>query len=174
MTNPNLPSVEYLHKRLRLDAETGKLFWRDCDSMPQRWRSRYAGKEAFTATTVSGYKHGAINDKIIYAHKAIWAMHHGAWAEDKVDHISGDKCNNRMENLRAVSQSENMRNACKRSDNTSGICGVVWHKVSKKWKAQMQVDGKAYYLGVFPTIEEAAAVRAAASREHGFTERHGT
>jgi hypothetical protein len=70
MTDKNLPSIEYLHKRLRYDSETGKLFWKDCDEMPKHWRTihvdgrpRYIGlfatlDEAAEARATAASKNG--------------------------------------------------------------------------------------------------------------------
>lgn len=173
MTNQNLPSIEYLHKRLRFDAETGKLFWRECQDMSKQWNGRYADKEALAAPS-NGYKRGHIDGTLLLAHRAVWAIAYGSWPNGQVDHINGNRSDNHLSNLRDVMQSENQRNAMKRSDNTSGVCGVVWHKRVKKWQAQMRAKNKNIHLGYFTTIEEAATARAAASKEHGYTERHGT
>lgn len=57
-----LPSAEYLRKRLRYEPETGKLFWLDYEGMPQRWRTRWVGKEAFTHVKSHGYRVGRIDN----------------------------------------------------------------------------------------------------------------
>ena len=174
MTDKNLPSIDYLHKRLRYEPETGKLFWRDCEEMLKSWRTRYAGKEAFTADAGNGYRRGSVNNVNFFAHRVGWALHHGKWPSDQIDHINGVRDDNRIINLRVVSYQENGRNASMRSDNTSGVCGVVWHKRYKNWQARIKVDGRLKHLGSFATIADAAAARAEASRQYGYTDRHGT
>lgn len=173
MTDKNLPSIDYLHKRLRYEPETGKLFWRDCDEMPKRWRTRWAGKEAFTANG-KGYKRGRIDDVNFQAHRVIWALHNGEWPTDQIDHINAVRDDNRISNLRAVTNAENQRNVSMKSNNTSGVCGVSWCNKRGKWLAQIGVDGRTRNLGRFTTFDAAAAARAEASRQHGFTDRHGT
>lgn len=173
MTDKNLPSIDYLHKRLRYEPETGKLFWRDCEEMPKKWRTRYAGNEAFTSANGHGYRKGSIYGVMFQAHRVIWAIHYGEWPSDQIDHINGVRNDNRISNLRVVTNQENGRNSSMRSDNTSGVCGVCWHKASGKWHAHIMVDGRSKHLGLFPTIAAAAAARAEASRRYGFTDRHG-
>lgn len=174
MTDKNLPSIDYLHKRLRYEPETGKLFWRDCEEMPEWWRARYAGKEAFTADNGKGYRIGVIDDLRFKAHRVIWAIHYGEWPIDQIDHINGVRDDNRISNLRVATRQENGRNASMYRSNTSGVCGVHWRKANGKWTAQITIDGRVKHLGYFTTIEAAAAARAVASRQHGFTDRHGT
>jgi len=174
MTTQNLPSVEYLRKRLRYEPETGKLYWLDCEDMPNWWRTRWVGREAFTSDNGKGYRQGRIAGRLYRAHRVIWALVYGTWPEDQIDHKNGDKADNRIENLRVVSHAENSRNVGKRVDNTSGAGGVYWNKHGEKWHARVEVNGKLHHLGYFTSFDDAVAARKAAAREHGFTERHGT
>lgn len=174
MTDKNLPSIDYLHKRLRYEPETGKLFWRDCDEMPRWWRTRWAGKEAFTHVNSHGYRTGRIDGVTFKAHRVIWAIHYVEWPDEQIDHINGVRDDNRISNLRVVTNQENQRNASMRSNNTSGVCGVRWHKAAGKWQARIMVDGRYKHLGLFSSFDAAAEARAEASRQHGFTDRHGT
>ena len=173
MTDKDLPTIEYLHKRLRYEPETGKLFWRDCEEMSKQWRARYAGKEAFTSNDGSYYL-GAINGKMLRTHRVAWALYCGKWPQKHIDHINGIRTDNRIQNLRDVARKENSRNQSMRRNNTSGVCGVRWYRPTGKWIASIMVDGHAKHLGYFSTLEGAATARAEASRQHGFTDRHGT
>lgn len=76
-----------------------------------------------------------------------------------VDHIDGDTLNNHRNNLRLCTPSQNVMNAAKRSDNTSGYTGVHWSKQRKKYRAQIQVNGKGKCLGFFNNLLDAAAAR---------------
>jgi hypothetical protein len=174
MTNKNLPPIEYLHKRLRYEPETGKLFWRDCEEMPQRWRTRYAEAEAFTASDSRGYHHGSINGTTLWAHRVAYAIYSSEWPTHQIDHLNGAKYDNRIENLRAVTSQENNRNASMRSDNSSGVTGVCWNKNREKWQANISLGGRNKNLGLFDTIDAASSARLKASLEYGFTNRHGT
>lgn len=75
--------------------------------------------------------------------------------ESHVDHINGDRLDNRRCNLRLATNAENSRNREKQSNNTSGVIGVHWHKPRKKWLASVQVDGKRKHLGLFDNIFDA-------------------
>ena len=174
MTNTkSLLSTDYLRQRLRYEPETGKLFWLDYEGMPNSWRAKWVGKEAFTAQC-NGYRRGAIDGVMFYAHRVAYAIHHGEFPDDQLDHINGVKDDNRISNLRAVSNQENMKNMSMRRNNTSGVNGVFWHKPTGKWTAQVRVDRRCKHLGLFDTIEEAVAARKQADTKYGFTERHGT
>ena len=175
MTNTkSLPSIDYLRKRLRYEPETGKLFWLGYEGMPKRWRTRHAGNEAFTSYNSSGYLCGSIDNQCFRSHRIAWVLHYGEWPTGQIDHINGVRDDNRISNLRAVSNQENQKNKAMVSNNTSGVTGVSWFKVRRKWKAHIKVDGRYLHLGYFDFIEEAAAARKEAATKYGFTERHGT
>ncbi len=76
-----------------------------------------------------------------------------------VDHINGDKLDNRRGNLRVVSHAENLQNRTSANKNsTSGYRGVIWDKARQKWKAQVRLHGKCHLLGRYDDILEAAKV----------------
>lgn len=83
-----------------------------------------------------------------------------------VDHRDGDGLNNQFENLRVATRQEQNRNRRRRVDNLSGFTGVTWDKSNKKWRAQVMVDGKNIFLGLFFDPISAAHVRDAFVREH--------
>ena len=142
MTKPSLPTIEMLHKLLVCDAKAGKLFWRDrtpdmfackkrlAGDSCRAWNAAWAGKEALHTLT-HRYKHGSIFGYKYTAHRVIWAMHYGEWP-DQVDHINHDKADNRIENLRTVTHSENARNRKLNKNNTSGHAGVTWRSAGGK------------------------------------------
>lgn len=178
--NP-LPSPELLRQLLRYEPETGKLFWRerDTEGSTESWRTdwwnrRYAGKEALTAISNCGYLKGTVMGAYCKAHRAAWAITNGQWPSDQIDHIDGDKTNNRIANLRVVSNSINQKNRGMQSNNLSGFTGVSWHKVCSKWCATIGVDGRQVHLGTFESLDDAIAARKRAEIGAGYTERHGT
>lgn len=83
-----------------------------------------------------------------------------------VDHRDNNPSNNKLENLRWATSSENNANSKMQSNNTSGVKGVYWSKPKAKWYVHIQIDGVETHLGYFTTIEEATAVRRAAAQEH--------
>lgn len=179
MSKKDLPSVELLRKLLRYDPETGELLWRsrdvslfkaehDCNA----WNARFAEKPAggidgngYTLVRLLGRRSGL--------HRIAWAIHHGAWPADQIDHINGDTADNRIVNLREVTNQENGKNQKMPCNNTSGVMGVHWYKPGAKWQARIMVDGKYISLGYFDSIEDAAAARAKAEIKYGFHTNHG-
>jgi hypothetical protein len=82
-----------------------------------------------------------------------------------VDHRNRDKLDNTRANLRVVTRSENMHNRPKQSNNTSGLKGVSWDPIRRRWRASIKVAGRHHMLGRFATRAEAAsAYDAAATR----------
>jgi hypothetical protein len=84
----------------------------------------------------------------------------------QVDHVNGDRLDNRRANLRLATQRENSANTRKRSSNKSGVKGVVWDKARKKWAAYIKVNYRSIGLGRFDTIDAAAEAYATAARKH--------
>jgi hypothetical protein len=85
-----------------------------------------------------------------------------------VDHKSGNKLDNRKENLRIVTRSQNAMNRKLAKDNTSGYKGVFWDKQNKKWRARIGTNNKRINLGSFNDIKNAAiAYNEAALKYHG-------
>lgn len=102
--------------------------------------------------------------KTILMHRQIMAFPGSA----QIDHINGDKLDNRRCNLRLASNAENQYNRGKQKNNTSGFKGVRLNRKSNKWCAQLKFNGKFHYLGIFHTPEEAHEKYLQFSREkHG-------
>lgn len=180
----SLPSPDFLGNVLVCDAQKGILFWkkrtpdmfensnRHADHSCALFNSKFAGKEAFTATDTYGYKFGAIFGKTYRAHRVIWALTFGDWPNGQIDHINGNRSDNRIENLRVVSNAENQRNSKIRSTNTSGAAGVSWNKQRAKWQARITVDCKRMHLGYFDSLDEAKTARIKAELRYGFHANH--
>jgi hypothetical protein len=166
-------SIDYLRQRLRYEPETGKLYWLGYEDMPRRWLTRYSGREAFTTQHSKGYKTGYVDTATLFAHRVAWALYYGGWPTKQIDHINGVRHDNKISNLRVVSCQENNRNAKRREDNTSSVCGVYRKKSGGRWVAQIKVYGKQKYLGCFDTLEEATKVRKEAEVKYEFHENHG-
>jgi hypothetical protein len=123
-----------------------------------RWRARPGGNNLNYAVTL-------VNGATLYMHRVIM----GGGAKE-IDHINGDGLDNRRENLRGCSRSENARNTRGHfgSAKTSAFKGVNWVKKSKKWVACICHDSQQVRLGYFTSEEEAArAYDAAALELHG-------
>lgn len=135
------------------------------------WNTRYLHKPVGTLNS-KGYLVTRIMGRAYKLHRLAWFMVHAEWAEE-IDHINGDKSDNRIANLRSVTRAENMKNKPKYKQNSSGVIGVGWHKTTNKWIAKIRINGRDYHLGIFETIEGAAAARAAAEVRYGFHKNHG-
>ena len=167
MTNAKpLPPLTFLNECFRI-VEDSRLFWREdrpldhfsSDRYLRAWTTRFAGKEAGNIRKRDGYRvvritHSGV-ERLISTHRFIWAIYHHEQPKLtlEIDHLDGDRLNNHIDNLRLVTPSDNRRN-------------------SKRW-SYFRIGVKHKHLGYFDDIEEAAAVRKAASIEHGFTDRHG-
>lgn len=175
MANKHLPSAEVLRQLLRYDSTTGLLFWRERDVSwfptsggAARWNGKHAGKVALTSQNRQGYLQGQVLKVCVKAHRVAWAIHYGHWP-DHVDHINGDVKDNRIVNLRSVSQADNNRNAKVRRDNKTGFPGIQQYGPNGRWKAVIGND----YIGLFDTLEQAISARKAAQAERGFHRNHG-
>jgi hypothetical protein len=101
-----------------------------------------------------GYIKITIDRKQYYAHKLAWFYVYDVFP-DLVDHVDRNRSNNRIENLRLATASQNQQNQLLRSNNTSGFKGVSYYKRTGKWKTEIQVNGVRKCLGYFDTPEKA-------------------
>ena len=184
MAKKQLPSPETLRQLLRYEPETGKLYWlprnvtmfKDCRSREAAcncWNTKYAHNEAFTSVSTAGYHHGTLGDRTHRAHRIIWAIVHGEWPANLIDHINGARADNRLVNLRVVTNRENARNKMRHSNNASGVNGVSWDPRESKWYAYITIGKRMFGLGRFSNFNEAVEVRKDAEKELGFHANHG-
>lgn len=160
------------------DYESGFLEWKIrpiemfCDERAWKiWNTRYAKKKI--DNNRRGYIGVRIFGKNYFAHRVIWAIHYGKWPKNQIDHINGVARDNRLANLRDVENSINHRNIKLPSNNTSGRIGVRLIKKTGRWKAEITVNKKYIFIGLFDTFEEACSARQAVEKEHGFLAAHG-
>lgn len=162
-------SVERLREVLRLDTATGLLYWRERDSNP--FNARFAGRQAINTAHGGGYRAGCVDGQCVLAHRVVYALHSGAWPSGEIDHINGDRTDNRPLNLRDVTRLENTRNRAKSSRTKNRHLGV--YQRGESWQATICLGGKSICLGTFHTCEDAIAARKAAERQAGFHSNHG-
>jgi hypothetical protein len=120
------------------------------------------GSPAGSFDPSTGYHKTYINKKFYKTHRLIFFYHNGYFPEF-VDHIDGNKTNNKIENLRPTTKSQNAMNQKVRADNKTGTKGVMWHKRDKKWFVQLRVNLKRYSFGYYDDKElaELVAIEAA-------------
>jgi len=139
---------EILTAALDYDPETGVFRWKVVTSN----RVKVGDAAGFPD---NGYVRLSIYGSQFMAHRLAWFYVHGQWPDDEVDHISMDRSDNRIANLRPATKSENMRNRPAQKNNKVGLKGVCEHKQQPgKYTAQITQNRKKKHLGVFTSPEE--------------------
>jgi hypothetical protein len=134
------------------DYSDGVLYWKI-----KTERCVKIGQPAGTLDKRTGYHRVRVDCKFQKAHRIIFLYHHG-YLPDFVDHIDGNKTNNKIENLRGATLSQNCMNQKISTRNTSGTKGVMWHKRDKKWFVQLRVNSKCHSFGYYEDKELAELV----------------
>jgi hypothetical protein len=157
-----LPPLELVQQLLDYDPKLGSFCWKD-----NRGNKGCMGKPA--GSIQRGYVNIYINGKDYRAHRLAWLLETGADpAENQIDHINGNKSDNRFTNLRLATNSENACNRTTSSRNTSGFKGVSYSRRKKAWRADVRKNGVNHHIGHFPTPELAhMAYCKAAAELHG-------
>jgi len=122
-----------------------------------RTKDKGRGKKGQRAGTIhsKGYEVIRIDDKLYKSHRLAWLYVYGKWP-DQIDHINGDRKDNRICNLRLTSSAENMQNRHKPNPrNTSGHKGVGWYKPLCKWRVKIMKDYKTIHLGYYKNLDDA-------------------
>lgn len=185
MTPRNTLPIDVLRELISYDPETGALTWLPREpkhftgehrmspkGRAAQWNGQFAGKPAITTRSATGYRKGTIFCRHFFAHRIAFALHHGFWPEE-IDHINGDKADNRACNLRQATPSQNNRNRALPSTNKSGRIGVHYYQLGDCWRAHAKVGGRQVHLGSFQTRQAAVAAREKFERENGFHPNHG-
>lgn len=154
--------VFVLHEMFEADFETGLLKWKarpvshfKNEISRNKWNCRTAGKpaggphkEGYSSVYVEwqGKRHGLL------VHRVLWAMKHGEWPRNTIDHINMDRTDNRICNIREATYTENNVN---RPSRRNGLKGVVFCKQTGRYRAQVSYKNKSIWLGRFKTEIEA-------------------
>ena len=133
----------------------------------------YERRSPVTSKHACGYYMATIFGKRIRVHHLAFVYMMDVLPDCPVDHINGNRVDNRWCNLRLVTRLENQRNHGIRGDNRVGRTGVYWYPPLSKYQAQITVEGRRVHLGYHLTIDDAIAARVAAERQYGFHINHG-
>lgn len=149
------------------DPASGTLTWRIRAMLNFRdkrhmnaWNARFAGTLAGKVERVKGEPRRIVVkiwDRKHGAHRVIWQMINGPIEEGlMIDHVDGDPTNNRLENLRLATNSQNQLNRRRKVNATHDLKGISFEQGRKKpWKAGLRIDGKTHFIGRYATKEEA-------------------
>jgi hypothetical protein len=176
-------TAEFVKECLNYDPDIGIFTWKIrprehfvSDRSCSAWNTKYANKEAGAINVPKGrrigYKVISLNNKMYRAHRLAWLIVYGKWPKNQIDHIDRDHFNNKIDNLRDVPDSVNMKNLAMRIDNTSGYNGLSLSP-NGIWRATIKVDGKSIHLGTFKNKEDAIQSRKNAEIKYGFHPNHG-
>jgi hypothetical protein len=181
-------TVAVLRGLLIYDPMTGQLCWRKRGpewfteetrhSQAHRtngWNAKWAGKPALNYVYQGAYRSGSVLGIQILAHRAAYAIATGIELKDipEIDHINGDRSDNRLLNLRSVCHSENLRNTPIYKSNRTGVHGVRWEQTHRAWAVKINFDGKQRRVGRFKCFGQAILARKSAEKQHGYHPNHG-
>lgn len=135
-------SHEALCALLSYDFEAGRFSW-----LVDRTGGTKAGDEA-GCVLPDGYRSVRVLGRNYHEHRLAWFYCFGDWPRQQIDHIDGDKQNNRICNLRdapVVVNAQNLRRG--HVDSKSGLLGVTWNSVRSMWRAMINVNGRQRFIG---------------------------
>lgn len=156
-----MPEMEELNNLFEVDFEKGILTWKIARSNVVK-----VG-ESPKHINISGYYSVRVGGRSYLVHRIIWFMKFGECPK-YIDHSNGNRLDNRLENLRPATSSQNNANRVKSNNNTSKFKGVYWNKKRKKWHSQIQTNGKKYNLGLYEIeVDAARAYNESAIMIHG-------
>ncbi len=156
MAKANL-TAQRLRELLDYDQETGIFTWK----IP---RGAFKIGDASGSLKAAGYIYIGIDFESYLAHRLAWLHVHGEWPQNQIDHINGNRSDNRISNLRDVSTSENQQNQRRaKRNNKLGFLGVSAY--GNKFGARINIPGRVINIGCFDTPEEAHAAYLAEKRK---------
>lgn len=172
-------TTAFLHESLYYDPHSGSFTWKirplhhfKNELGQSIWNAKFSLQPAGSLDK-AGYHRIKIDGALVAAHRIAWKMFHGEFPEQEIDHINGDRTDNRIANLRTVSPTDNRRNAKRRTDNNSGVVGVHLQSRHGTWTAKIHNQGSYDYLGSFRDFFEAVCARKSAEVRYGYHENHG-
>lgn len=147
-------TYERLAEVLSYNEVTGVFYWK---SKPSKFSPVCIGDIAGSLHKPSGYLRISIDSERYVCHRLAWLFTYKSWPDGDIDHVNGDRSDNRITNLREA-EDKNCWNASIRTDNSSGVKGVSYHRGIGKYIARINYKGITFNLGVFETIQEAEII----------------
>ena len=141
-------TVEYLREVLDYNPETGIFTWRVARS-----GVKFGGVAG--TLTLKGYCQIGLSAKLYLAHRLAWLYVNGSFPKSILDHVNGDRTDNRIANLRVCNNSTNQENRSLGGSGAIPYLGVSFHKKTRKFRALIKFQGVLKHLGLFPTALEA-------------------
>jgi hypothetical protein len=156
-----------LKEILNYDKDTGIFTWKIATS-----NRVYVGKEVSSKRN-TGYISIGIKNKDYLVHRLAWLYVYG-YLPKYIDHINSIRADNRIENLREVTKTQNNQNSVIRKNNTSKVKNVAWHKQCKKWHVSLCVNNKRISFGLYDDLDLASLVaQEARNKYHKEYANHG-
>lgn len=140
------PDSGQMHWRTRSPSSFSSTGKRSADWVAANWNSRHAGKPAFTAVGIHGYRCGRLQGSGLLLHRVAFVLMTGDWPTHELDHINGDRLDNRWCNLRKVTRGQNSRNKGPHG-KTSDYIGVSWNSSLGGYMSAVYHNGKKHYCG---------------------------
>jgi hypothetical protein len=160
-------TIEDLRNRLDYVPATGRFAWKFNPQRTVQWNGRYAGKDAsyLNALGYVSIRMKVGDQKVLFqAHRLAFFWMLGKWPEHEIDHVNGDRSDNRWENLREATRAQNAANTSHHQDSKSGVKGVHFCRLRRKWKAGIMAEGRRISCGYHVTKDEAIKARHEAER----------
>ena len=163
MSAKPLPAIELLRKSFAYDPQTGNI--------TNLKTNRVLGRKKH------GYLRVHLDGRTLQGHRVAWALHYNEQPDPnlEIDHINGNRSDNRISNLRLVTQEQNLRNKTKYKNCKHGYPGILFEKDGREkcWRAQIAMNGTIAKLGAFRCKTAAIFARKMAEVKHGFTDLAG-
>lgn len=157
---------EYLKSILHYSPCTGDFTW-TVNKSPNTYIGMRAG------TLDDGYIRIFIDKKSYRSSRLAHLYITGEWPQYEIDHINHIRSDNRWENLRSVSSTENLRNKTLYRNNNSNLPGVIWHTRDLVWQSRINNNGKRAHLGYFDDFFDACCARKSAENKYRYHPNHG-
>lgn len=158
-----MPSfIEIATSQLRYEPDTGQFIW----LVRKNSRGGTVAPGKVAGTPKDGYVQIKIEGQQWRAHRLAWLLMTGSLPDKgrEIDHVNGDRSDNRWVNLREATRSQNATNSGLSKKNKSGVRGISWIKRDSKWDARIRVNGTLHLIGRFAEKEDAIRARKDAER----------